>query len=77
MAKDRSGRNILGRVKSKNTYIQNQRHLLAIVRDITEFKENQRRLRDSSERYLELFENSATSSISMILMAISCVLTRW
>ncbi len=59
MAKDRSGRVFWVEVKSKSTYIQNQEHLLAIVRDITEFKENQRRLRDSSERYLELFENSS------------------
>lgn len=59
MAKDRSGRVFWVEAKSKSTYIQNREHLLAIIRDITEVKEIQRKLKDSTDRYMELFENSS------------------
>jgi PAS domain S-box-containing protein len=58
LAKDRSGRVFWVEAKSKSTYIQNREYLLAIIRDITDIKETRRKLKDSTERYIELFENS-------------------
>ncbi len=58
LAKDRSGRVFWVEAKSKSSYIQNREYLLAIIRDITDIKEIQRKLKDSNDRYLELFENS-------------------
>lgn len=59
LAKDRSGRVFWVEVKSKSTYIQNREHLLAIIRDITDVKETRRKLKESMDRYMELFENSS------------------
>lgn len=59
LAKDRSGRVFWVEVKCKSTYIQNREHLLAIIRDMTDIKETRRKLKESTDRYMELFENSS------------------
>ncbi|MGE5544544.1 MAG: PAS domain S-box protein, partial [Bacillota bacterium] len=59
LAKDRSGRVFWVEVKCKSTYIQNREYLLAIIRDITDIKETRRKLKESTDRYMELFENSS------------------
>ena len=59
LARDRSGRVFWVEAKSRSTYIQDREYLLAVVRDITEIKETQRKLKDSTDRYMELFENSS------------------
>ncbi len=58
LVKDSSGRSFWVEMKTKSTYVDGKERLLFVLRDITELKETQRRLRDSSDRYLEIFENS-------------------
>jgi len=58
LTRDKSGRKFWIELKTISTYFEEREHLLVVVRDITESKETQRRLRESSERYLDLFENS-------------------
>ena len=70
-----SGGELVGRRKDRSTfplemsisqmYIGERRMLTAIVRDITRRKEGEQRLKESEERYRDLFEN-ATDPIQMV-----------
>jgi PAS domain S-box-containing protein len=58
MARDSSGRQFWIEIKAKPIVVEDQKHLLGVMRDITDNKLNQKKLKESIDRYFEIFENA-------------------
>lgn len=57
-ARDAKGRSFWIELKSRRLEIDGEAHLLAVVRDITKEKQTERVLRESAERYQNLFDKA-------------------
>lgn len=59
MTRDKEGRLFWVLVRAKNIVVKDQKCLLAVITDITDYKQAQKRLREGAERYRELFDNAS------------------